>query len=585
MLHQMELSPHLHSKLVSEYVIAAKESVDVRLAVTMAALYSGAVGVALEAPYNFVAKSQWLLKAVELGSLPAAHALFEDRNTLKLIEALGKPLLSYKPLTFYPPNISTEALIEQLRAFATLPDVESLNMLIFLGGDIPPTFSLDAGHQFSKPRSSMQEKVRERFPGLCDLEDRESLLELDLQSLDSDAYDLAFSQKEEMFVLAYNDDLEAMMRQPETAIAPNLPKLLSTAILGGSVKTVRYLVSNYELDPNSIILEDSVVAYQSLNMANPVISQDEPEVEENSGSDFTDYHESDNVPDIGEEANYNLSFLDLAIILGRRAIVTVLLERGGRIHAAEESRPSSLHYLARFNDEELAKATCQSLPDRQLFQQIVQSTPSEGKLEGASAIEYNMFAGRWKNVMQMILQLPPENPEGSSSSSQGESNLLYLALSRSPPAPLFIVEEILARGANPNIAAFTTEPPLYWTIGSSNVAATEMLLRCGASLRPSGGSDLVSFAKECLDEIDMYSNVIVVNQEGVLRPEGLREVKQAAATIYAMVVIASEAGDSWLRDLEACMSQCPEACLGKIWRADRSEPSETTMLLELSIKT
>ena len=582
----MELSPHLHSKLVSEYVIAAKESVDVRLAVTMATLYSGAVGVALEAPYNFVAKSQWLLKAVELGSLPAVHALFEDRNTLKLIEALGKPLLSYKPLTFYPPNISTEALIEQLRAFATLPDVESLNMLVFLGGGIPPTFSLDAGHQPPKPRSSMQEKVRERFPGLYDLEDREGLLELDLQILDSDAYDLTFSQKEEMIGLAYNDDLEAMMRQPDTAVAPNLPKLLSTAILGGSVKTVRYLVSSYELDPNSTIPEDSVVAHPSPDMSNPAISQDEPEAEENSSdSDFTDDHESDYISDLDEDlAKFKLSFLDLAIILGRRAIVTALLERGGRIHPAQESQPSSLHYLARFDDEGLAKATCQSLPDRQLFQQIVQSTPSQGKLEGVSAIEFNMFAGRWKNVLQMILQSPPETPEDSGS-SQGESNLLYLALSRSPPAPLFIVEEILARGANPNMATSMAEPPLYWTIGSSNVAATEMLLRCGASLRPSGGPDLVSFAKKCFDEIGMYSNVIVVNQEGVLRPEGLREVKQAAETIYAMVVLASEAGDGWLRDLGVCMSQCPEAYLGKIWRADRSEPSETTMLLELSIKT
>jgi len=64
----MELSTHLHKKLVAEYVIAAKESLDVRLAVTMAALYSRAVGPALEAPYSFIAKTQWLLKAVELGS-------------------------------------------------------------------------------------------------------------------------------------------------------------------------------------------------------------------------------------------------------------------------------------------------------------------------------------------------------------------------------------------------------------------------------------------------------------------------------------------------------------------------------------
>ena len=51
------LHPPIHSKLLSEYVMAVRDDVDVRLAVTMAALYSGAVGPALEAPFNFVAKN------------------------------------------------------------------------------------------------------------------------------------------------------------------------------------------------------------------------------------------------------------------------------------------------------------------------------------------------------------------------------------------------------------------------------------------------------------------------------------------------------------------------------------------------
>ncbi|KAK4112888.1 kinase-like protein [Canariomyces notabilis] len=579
-LHQMELSSHLHSKLVSEYVMAVKESVDVRLAVTLAALYSGALGPAVESPYNFVAKTQWLLKAIELGSLPAVHALFEDRNTLRIVETIGRPLMSYKPLTFHAPYISTEALLERLHTFATqLSDVDSLNLLVFLGGGIPETFGL--GNPSFKPRSSMQEKLREDFPGLYDLEDLKlNVLELDLQILDADAYDLVFSQKE-LFVLAYNDDLEAMMRQPDAAIVPYLHELLHTAVFGGSVRTVRYLVSSYDMDPNAIISDDSVMAPREPNMATSPTSQDEPEAEERSGSDCTDSDVSDDVLDMDMDgASYGLSFLDFAIILGRRAVVIALLERGARIHGAAAARPSSLHYLARFDDSELAKAVCQSLPDRQRFQEIMESKPSQGKLEGISAIELNMSAGRWRNVLQMIRQ------SETLDTSLGESNLLYLAISRSPPAPLFIIEEMLARGVDPDVAADATRPPLCWTIGSSNVAATEMLLRYGANLRPSGDVDLVGFAKECLDEIDTYySNVIVVNKEGVLCPEGLRTVKQAAATVYVMATIAAEAGNHWLRDLGVCMSQCPDDCLGKIWLANSSEPKETTMLLELPIPT
>ena len=110
-----------------------------------------------------------------------------------------------------------------------------------------------------------------------------------------------------------------------------------------------------------------------------------------------------------------------------------------------------------------------------------------------------------------------------------------------------------------------------------------MLLRYGASLRPNGAGDLVSFAKECLDEIDLYSDVRVVDENGIARPEGLNIVKQAAAAVYAMTMTADKANENWLQDLALCLSNCPEACLGRIWRVDRSEPSEMTMLQELSV--
>ena len=117
-----------------------------------------------------------------------------------------------------------------------------------------------------------------------------------------------------------------------------------------------------------------------------------------------------------------------------------LLERGGRVHGASEGRPSSLHYLARFEDGELARAVCRSISDRKLFQQILEPKPSHGKVEGISVIECNVLSGRWRNILQMIQHL--ENID----MRQGESSLLYLALSRSPLAPLFIVEALLARG-------------------------------------------------------------------------------------------------------------------------------------------
>ena len=102
-----------------------------------------------------------------------------------------------------------------------------MNLLELLGGDVPETFDLGK-HQ----SDALRDKVRQKFPGLLDTDNLDRFLELDLQIIDADAYDLIFSRKEDIFGFVYNDDLEVQIRQPDATVKPKLEALLAVAVLG-----------------------------------------------------------------------------------------------------------------------------------------------------------------------------------------------------------------------------------------------------------------------------------------------------------------------------------------------------------------
>ncbi|KAK6530291.1 hypothetical protein TWF694_003653 [Orbilia ellipsospora] len=579
-LNRLELSKHLHSKLVGEYVTSSQNKVDIRLAITIAALYSGAIGPALEAPFCFVAKAQWLLKAIELGSTTAIDSVFRDRNAIIVVETLGKRLLEHRALVFNSPTISHTLLIHRLKEQVSKGDIEALNLLAFLGEPIPESRQLRKS--LSQPLTPMEEKIRQYFPRLQEVDDMKSVLNNDMEIVDSDAYDLIFSQTADLLRDAYNDDLEGLMRQSDFPTGLTPEKVLLVAILGGSVNVVRYIIASYSIDTNASAFKDDLEAHTEEETETEADETPSRERRDNSDPEM-EWEDTDssasNFASAFKEEMYDLSFLDLAIILGRQAVVKTIVGCGGRIHGASTDQPSSLHYLARFDDDELTRIVSETCPGKDVFRQILESKPSEGKTKGTSAIECNFVARNWKNILWMLRYT--ENL----GKSQGESNLLYLALSGGRPVPLPIIEALLDQGFDPDIADLPTQPPLYWTIGQSNVAATYALLSRGANSHPRGASDLVSFAKECRDETNMLPSVIVVDEFGTPSPGGLEMVKCAAETIYSMIFIASRKNGNWLEQLANCMSQCPEACKGKIWQIDNPDPLESTMLLELSFPT
>jgi hypothetical protein len=540
----------------------------------MAALYAGVIGPPLEQPFDSVARAQWLLKAVELGHLPAINAIYLDSDTFKIIEISGQSLIFYRRSSFKSPTISIHLLLDRLKGAAAKADILALNLLVFLGGDVLEHVQLN--REIDPSVTSLKRKLYEAFPALNEESYFEEFLHRDLQIMDSDAIDLMADRDEiEGLRSAYNDDLEGFIQAAENLTEDELQHLLGYAILGGSVNVVRYIFAHFHLNPNAVIAEDSSDANAS-EEEDSEMSHDEMrsepggEQDNESGTDFVpDFH-------FFEPLVQGMSFLETALILGRPSVVLAFIEYGAMISAASGHRPSTLHFLARFDDEQLTAIVCESCADKTVLREIMESKPSTGALEDISALEINMKATKWRNVLAMTQQA------AGRFTSETESGLLLTAVSQMNPAPPFVLSAFLEHGFDADLAYQSAQPPLYWTIGTSNVLGTAILLSYGASVSSSSDIDLTSFAKECVDEIDCYRKVEVYDERGEVCEGGLERMKIAAQTVYELVLLARKKDGDWKEGIEKCIEECPDDCKGKVWRADKTDPAETTMLLEVS---
>src|SRR3954452_12986885 len=165
----MSLPESLMSKLLSEFTLASDDTHSVRLALTMAAFYSGALGPGIAHPWDVVAKAQWLLKAVELGSYAAVSSVMADLNVLRVLEEFGDKILAIHQPIFASPSIALPTLLSRLRGFAAMPDVESLNILVFLGGDIPNETEREVA-RLTAGKNEQQQRVRMAIPNMSQLE-------------------------------------------------------------------------------------------------------------------------------------------------------------------------------------------------------------------------------------------------------------------------------------------------------------------------------------------------------------------------------------------------------------------------------
>jgi len=525
----MPLPSGLMSKLLSEFIVASSHDThSARLAFTMAAFYSGALGSGVERPWDVVAKTQWLLKAVELGSFAAVSGIMLDKNSCQILEEFGAKILKVRQLFFNSPSIDYQTLVYRLRSFADMPDVESLNVLVFLGEAIPEEAERTIT-RLTYGKNERQQRIRLAIPNLSRLEVFNLNRDSDLQVVDSDAFDLVLSNASEITTAVYNNNLEKFISLAESSglKSGDLEYFMSLAIFNGSKNVVWFLLDQYHVDPN-----------QSWG---------------------------------------GMSHLNDAIVFRRQSIVELFLNRNAMIEPAFGNKLSALHLVPRDDDPKLATLLCEHLNTKGTLQAVLNSSTTDGDLAGLTPVCVAMMCRSWK-VAQVFLDYGADPNDG-----EDDAKLLDMSvLPMSTPTPLSILQTLLQKGAKTDGGTAQSRGPLKMAIQSSNVLAVFHLLLHDASIIFADSTTAIEEAESSMQEMQTGPRLEVLSVDGDLCPNGWEDCSEASSVILEMVRIASAKENNWKNDLCGLVSRSPETCKSKMWILDQ-QINEATMLVEVTI--
>ncbi|RYP90664.1 hypothetical protein DL770_003202 [Monosporascus sp. CRB-9-2] len=516
-LNHMPLPTHLIGKLRQEYARMSDATDAIRCAITLAGLYSGVIGPRITGPWNVVAKIQWLLKAVELGSHAAISVLMADKDVIEVLEEYGSSILNVHHQSFDSPQVDEAALLLRLKGFAEMPDEESANILVWLGGR--PDWDI-----FEK-RLREKTGVVENDGGEVSTAE-ENLRQLsrftihrhaDFDVVDSDAFDLNFAGASPIQRSVCNNALEDFaVFSEEQGLQPRdeaAHHFMAGAVFQGSLDIVRYLVTRYAVDPN-------------------------------------------------DEWN-GWSHLNCAVSFGRRLIVEYFLKHGGIIEPARDDKLSDLHLASRQDDPELVTILCEHLKTRGQLGQILESRPSEGPQEGWTVAYTAACCMSWKSL-ELLLQYGAD----PNCVVSDQPRLIRIAVeARSPAVPMSVLRILLESGAQPNYGEYLWSP-LHWAVGSSNVLAVFYLLLHGVAVPDAALKD----AEENVE--DETGQVLPVRDEdGKECNRGWENMCEAASLVLKLLQIGRERRQDWKQQLEETI-RCPsQGWRGKLWISDKNPPS------------
>ncbi|KAH8647689.1 kinase-like domain-containing protein [Xylariales sp. PMI_506] len=524
-LSQSSLPTNLIGKLRLEYVNSLDSNQAIRSALTLAGLFSGAIGAAIERPWSVVAKLQWLLKAVELGSHAAVTSIMLDRDSLRLLEEYGDLLTRLTHPSFESPKLEMSKLIRSLQGFSIMPDEDSANILVWLGGNLDfERFEEALNARNSIQTIDMDQVNTNEWGNLHQFQRFTANRTADFEIVDSDAYDLWIVEKgSEIERSVFNNSLEqfiALANEQEVKPGSEITHhFMAAAIFHGSPDIVRYLVQEYGIKPN----------------------------------DTWD----------------DMSYLCQAILFRRPAIVEYFLDHGGRITGAEGSTPSGLHLANRHEDPPFITYLCENLKKSGSLTAVLESMTTEGPLSGWTVAYTAMACRCWKNL-EILLNHGADPNCVTTGDDQGM--LILAAQPSSPAVPLSILKLLLEKGAKLEDEQEYFNSALQFSAGSSNTQSVYQLLLHGAVVPEAALQD----AQEIIDETISSKDVVVLDEEGHNCPEAWQHMCEAASLVLELLEIAKDRQPTWREDLFIAMERCGSGSGStvKLWIADKTPPTK-----------
>jgi len=521
----MSLPTHLIGKLRREYGRFVDPADGIRCAITLAGLYSGAIGPRIDGPWNVVAKIQWLLKAIELGSHAAITAITHDENAIRLMEEFGPTLPKIRHQSFEGPEIDTDTLFRRLEDFALMPDEYSANILVWLGGHL----DFD---KFMKRLNKQPAGSRAASDFVDDGDDGDDGDDSDLRRIfksnrgadfelvDSDAYDLNFARASEISRSVYNNSLEDFIMlaevedmQPKDAEAQ---EYMAAAIFHGSLDVVGYLVHRYGVEAND------------------------------SWNDMT--------------------HLNHSILFRRTVIIEFFLKLGAVLEEACGEKISGLHLVSRHDCPELITMLCKHAREQGKLSTILESKTSEGPLSGWTAAYTAMSCRSWKNL-EILLEY---GADPNCTTGDDDPRMVELAVRPlSPAAPISILQMLLEKGARLNDELGYRGSPIMWAIGSSNALAVFYILLYGATVTDAALEDADETAAETLGS----EALPVQDEDGEECEDAWEHMCEAASLIVKLLHIGRERQQHWEHQLEEAIKMPSQGWRGKMWVKNAEPPS------------
>ena len=346
-------NPALGAKLLSEYSLAAQETEDIRVALYMAAFYQGFFGheLALRTPFDLAARTQWQLKAIELGSWAT---LTQDDLLFDVTKELRSRILYFRDASFQSPEFDLRRFFRQLRSFVVVNKEEANELLEYLQDaeheqNLSNENDLDSDMTVSLPEGLFDQLTVRRH--------------VDLEIANTDAFDLLTRDMHPIIRAVYDDDLGQMLiLLSPTGLKENVKvQLMEVAVFAGSLKIVQYLVAGAHVDVNLSLSKSS---FHSTTPAGTVAQ------------------------DNGFET---MTWIDQASLYGKLEIAEFLLAAGTLITL--HNGTSALHLVK--DDHYLADILCGHLQNRGMLAEALEWKMGVGCFEGYTPLLVAVMTGSW----------------------------------------------------------------------------------------------------------------------------------------------------------------------------------------------
>jgi ankyrin repeat protein len=518
-LEQMPLPEHLRAKLQAEFLVLARDLPSVRTALTLAAFYGGVFGEKTGSGRNVIAETQWLLKAIELGSHATLNAVWEnDGLVIKALERYGGCILELRGPDFQSPEIDVQKLQSRLEEFIKMGDSEVPATVLRLLTQMP---ACESNVCESQDEVAEIEEAEFTTAHNSATKRRDEVLKqftlargFDLDPFDTGAMDLQNLRKDPLHKSAYNDDLETFIAMSKDAELTEGSKALhyyaALAASNGSVRVASYLADHFHEGPN--------------------------------------------------ESWEGTTHLEDAILFGHSNIARMYLQKEAELVPSNDERPSVFYYLIRHEDIELARLFCEKMKTQGGLDRILNWKPTSGLSAGNSPLRAAVSSGAWK-MSKLYLELGADiNLE-----TRDRPILQSVVAPRSPHPPIELLISVLDHGADPNVIIENNHPTLQWPIFTSNVLAVQELLLHGAKPVLSEEHDFCDYAKEELLARRTQFPVNVVDEDGKVVEQNWNSAVAASELIADILSIAKDSQMGWESRIRQLVQHAPLDCLSKCW--------------------